>query len=282
MNALQDKVCLVTGGTSGVGKSIALGCAQEGATVVIVSRDASRGNETAREMREQTGNVRIEALAADLSSLASVRELANAFRRRYGHLHVLSLNAASLSLRRQETGEGIESILAANYLGHFALTDHLLDLLLASQPSRVIAVSGIPASFQRTRLDMDDLMLKKGWSPLKATTRAALAKALFTFELARRMQGTGVTANTFHPGLVRSGLPKSLPWYLGIPARLAMTFFATVSRTGVYLATSPEVTGISGRLFVGSKPVEFKPGYDVMEEAARLWAASARLVGAKP
>ena len=276
---MKGRVCLVTGGTSGVGRSIAAGCARAGAAVVIVSSDQTRGDEAARVMRELTGNPQIEALQADLSVMDSVRSLADAFKKRYGELHVLSLNAATLTLDRRVTPDGFESIFATNYLSHFALTNLLLDTLRRSASSRVIAVSGLPGSLIRVRLDMADLMLKNGFSPLKATARAALAKVLFILELARRTEGTGVSANTFHPGLVRSGLPRSLPWFLRLPARIAMSFFAAESDTGVFLATSPEVAGMTGRFFVGRKPAAFRAAYDVADAASRLWEASARLVG---
>ncbi len=276
---MTGKVCLVTGGTSGVGGSIAAGCARAGATVVIVSRDRGRGDSAARRIRESTGNPEVEAMQADMSVMESVRALANAFRKKHGRLHVLSLNAASLTMNRQISPDGHESMFAANYLGHFLLTNLLLDVLRASAPSRVIAVSGHPASFMPVRLDLDDLMLKKGFSPFKATTRAALAKALFMLELARRMEGTGVTANTFHPGFVRSALPQSLPLFLRLPARIAMLLASKESDTGIYLATSPEAEGLTGKFFVGRKPVDFRPRYDVADTAARLWEASARLTG---
>jgi len=282
MNTMTEKVCLVTGGTSGVGRSIAEACAREGATVVIVSRDKVRGDLVAAELSGETGNARIEALTADMGSLASVRKLAEAFLRKHARVHLLSLNAATLTMDRTVTPDGYESIFATNYLGHFALTRHLQGALRASRPARVIAVSGTPGSIKRIRLDMDDLMLNKGWNPLKATLRAAVAKALFMFELARRMEGAGVTANTFHPGIVRSNLPKSLPWYLGVPAGLAMSFVGRVSRTGVYLAIAPEAEGLTGSFFVSGRPAEFRPPYDLVQEAARLWEASERLMGSAP
>jgi NAD(P)-dependent dehydrogenase (short-subunit alcohol dehydrogenase family) len=230
-------------------------------------------------MRVETGNPRVEAMEADLSRMESVRALADAFRGAHDALHVLSLNAATLTMKRQTTAEGHESIFAANYLGHFLLTNLLLPLLRAHAPSRVIAVSGHPVPLARVRLDMDDLMLNKGFTPFTATARAALAKALFMFALARRMQGTHVTANTFHPGFVRSSLPGSLPWFLRLPAGLAMLLASTECDTGILLAASAEVEGVTGRFFLGRKPADFRPRYEIGKAASRLWEASARLSG---
>jgi NAD(P)-dependent dehydrogenase (short-subunit alcohol dehydrogenase family) len=276
---MENRVCLVTGGTSGVGRSIALGCARAGATVIIVGRDAARGEAAEKQIRAASGNERVEWLAADMADLSSVRDLASAIQKSYGSLHVLSINAAALAVRRELTREGFERILATNYLGHFLLTNLLLDSLRASAPSRVIAASGHPATLTGVRLDLNDLMLEHGFSYIRATVRAAMAKVLFMFELARRMQGTGVTANTFHPGIVRSGLPSHLPLPLRIPATAVMFLVPRKSATGIYLATSSEVEGVTGAFFVGKRPAGFTPGYDVMDVAGRLWSASARLVG---
>jgi len=276
---LKGKVCLVTGATSGVGRSIAAGCARAGATVVIVSRDQRRGEEAVRSLQEASGNPAIELIAADMAEMSSVRILASAVRRRHRQLHVLSLNAATLCLRRETTSAGHERTFATNYLGHFLLTNLLLDALREGAPARVLAVSGHPSTLLPVRLDMADLMLEKGYSALRATGQAALAKALFMLELSRRVAGTGVSANTFHPGIVRSGLPSHLPLVLRLPARLAMAFASGESATGVWLATSPDALSMSGKFFVRRRPVPFAPRYDRAEVQAALWEASARLVG---
>jgi NAD(P)-dependent dehydrogenase (short-subunit alcohol dehydrogenase family) len=218
------------------------------------------------------GGRQVEALQADLSAMDSVRALAEKFKTRNGQIHALSLHAATLTLNRRTTSDGYESMFATNYLSHFFITNLLLDLLRRSAPSRVIAVSGLPSSLVRVQLDMDDPVLKNRFGALKATARAALAKALFIFALARRTEGSGVTADTFHPGLVRSGLPNRLSWYLKLPAQVAMTLVPTDSDTGVVLATSPEGEGLTGRILVGKKPADFRPAYDAEDAAARLSA----------
>ncbi len=274
--------CLVTGGTSGVGRGIAWALARAGANVTIVSRDAARGAEAVAAIRRETGSSSVEGLAADLSSLSSVRALAERVRSRYPALQVLSLNAGTLTMKRELSPEGVESMYASNYLGHFLLTNLLLDPLKAGAPARVLTVVGQARMVSGPLPSFDDPASSKGFSPLRATLRAAVAKTLFTLELARRLTGTGVTANAFHPGLVRSALPSHLPWFLGAPARLASLFFAETSETGVYLALSPEVEGITGKFFERRRAVPVLPPYDAAAAARSLWEESARLCGIPP
>jgi retinol dehydrogenase 12 len=277
--SMNGRVCLVTGGTSGVGASIARGCARLGANVVLVGRDGERTERAARALRDSTGNPHIESLAADLAEPDSVRRLAGSFRSRHRELHLLSNNAATLRTERRVNSLGHESIFATNYLGHFLLTYLLFDLLKASAPSRVLTVSGQPLALAGARLDFDDLMLEKGFNALRATRRAALAKVLFTMELAHRTRGSGLCANTYHPGIVKSGLPRDLPWFLRIPATLALSLAATETRTGIYLASSPEVQGVTGGYFVDGRQRSFRPGFDAAAAGARLWVESERLLG---
>ena len=276
---MQARNCLVTGGTSGVGRGIARALARAGARVTIVSRDAQRGAAAAESLRLETGSSSVDSVAADLASMSSVRVLADTVRARYRSLHVLSLNAAAITMKRELTPDGVESIFAANYLGHFLLANLLTDALKAGAPSRVITVVGQAGMITRARPAFDDPASDRGFSPLRATIRAAVAKTLFTFELARRLAGSGVTANVFHPGLVRSSLPSHLPWYLGAPVRLASVFFAEESATGAYLALSPEVEGITGRFFERRKAVPFSPPWDAAAAGRELWEISARLCG---
>ena len=276
---MGDKVCLVTGGTSGVGKSIAKALAKSGATVILVSRDAARGAATAAELQAEASHSRIEAMIADLSSMESVRALAASVRRKYGALHVLSNNAALLVMNRRVTPDGVEAIFATNYLSHFLLTNLLVDLLKAGAPARVLTVSGQPGAIARIRPRFDDPAGEKKWSPLRATVQSALAKVLFSMELARRLEGTGVTSNTFHPGLVRSQLPANLPWLLRIPVTLATAFFPADSATGCFLALSPDVERVTGGFYSGGKAAAFRPPYDARAAAQALWESSSRLCG---
>jgi retinol dehydrogenase-14 len=271
--------CLVTGGTSGVGRSIAKALARSGARVMIVSRDAARAEAAAEALRKETGNSAVDSVAADFSRLSSVRALAEAVRRKYSELHVLSNNAACLTMTRELTPDVIESIFAVNYLSHFLLANLLEDFLKAGAPSRVITVSGQPRLIARFKPQFDDLRSERAFSPLAATLRAAIAKVLFTFELARRFSGTGVTANTFHPGLVRSGLPSHLPLLLRVPVSAASLFFASESATGNYVALSPEVETVTGKCFERRRAVAFEPAYDAAAASRELWEISSRLCG---
>ena len=276
---MQAFNCLVTGGTSGVGRGIAWALARAGGRVTIVSRDAARGAEVARAIQQETASGSVDSIAADLSVLSSVRALAERVRARYPALHVLSLNAATLVMKRTLTPDGVESIFASNYLGHFYLANLLTEALKAGAPSRVLTVVGQARMVSGARTALDDPASTRGFSPLGATIRAAVAKTLFTLELARRLEGTGVTANAFHPGLVRSGLPSHLPWFLGAPVRLASVFFAETSETGIYLALSPDVQRITGKFFERRRVVPFAPPYDVVAAGRELWDLSARLCG---
>ena len=275
-NVMAGRTCLVTGGTSGVGRAIARGLARLGADVLLVSSNGERAARAAADLRRETGGT-VESLTADLARMDSVRALSVAFRQRRTVLHVLSLNAAVLPMKRHLTPDGLDSVFATNYLGQFLLARLLTDLLEKSAPARVITVSGTPGSLRRGQIHYDDVSLELGWNPLRATLQAAFAKVVFTFELARRLSGTGVTANTFHPGLVRSNLPRSLPWFLRGPAALAELVMSAECPTGVHLASAPELKDVTGAFFVGRSPRRFDPPAASPEAGKRLWALSEKL-----
>lgn len=272
---LGGRCCLVTGGSSGVGRATALGLAKAGASVVIVTRSAERGRRVCAELRAESGNEQIASITGDLSSPESVREVANEFMARWGKLHVLSNNAAVLTFERVGPNE-LSPIIKTNYLGHFLLTNLLLDRLKRSAPSRVLTVSGQPSAARRLG-SVEELLTAR--SPFAATVNAMRAKVLFTRELSRRLAGSGVTANTFHPGLVSSQLGSHLPLLLRIPYRVANAFLSAECPTGVFLATSESVEGTSGQFFVRCKPVSYDPPEGEERLAAELWEESARLTG---
>ncbi len=276
---LEGKICLVTGATSGIGKETALGLAREGGTVVIVARNPEKGARVAQEIKILTGNPNVDLLIADLSKLADVRQLATQFRQKYAHLHVLVNDAGGVNMRRQETVDGNELTFGVNHLAGFLLTNLLLDRLKASAPARIINVSS--AAHLRARLDLDDLQGRRTFSGFRAYGASKLANLYFTYELARRIEGTGVTVNALHPGFVRSNFGRNNPG--GILVRVLSGIMGISiekgSRTSIYLATSPEVEGVTGKYFVKCKPVSSsKVSYD-REIARRLWEISEQLTG---
>lgn len=276
---LEGKICLVTGATSGIGKETAFGLAREGGTVVIVARNPEKGSRIVQEIKDSTGNPHVDLLIADLSRQADVRNLATQFRQKYAHLHVLVNDAGGVYMRRQETADGIEMTFGVNHLAGFFLTNLLLDILKASAPSRIINVSS--AAHLRAHLDLADLQGKKTYSGVRAYGASKLAILYFTYELARRLEGTYVTVNALHPGFVRSNFARNnrggflvrvLSAIIGISVEKG-------ARTSIYLATSPEVEHVTGKYFVKCKAVQSNHmSYD-RELARRLWEISEELTG---
>jgi NAD(P)-dependent dehydrogenase (short-subunit alcohol dehydrogenase family) len=274
---VRDKVVLITGGSAGVGRAAALDLARLGARVVLLSRDPHRAERTRRELAAATGNEGIECLQADLAEGSSVARAAREFKERHDRLDVLMNCAGVLYPKRTVSAEGVEMTLAVEFLGHFRLTNLLLDTLKRSAPARVLTVTGNAGPLRFARIHFDDLQLQRSYNPVKAKLQAELAKALFALELARRLEGTGVTSNAFHPGLIRSEIIRSLPWYLRIPASFGMVVLRRRTRTGVHLATSAELEGVSGRLFERVGDERKVPVDD--ETARRLWEVAESLVG---
>jgi len=203
---MTGKVCLITGANSGIGKATALGLAKLDATVVIVSRDKDKGEAALLEIRTRSGNKNVDAMVADLSSQDSVRELAHDFKARYKKLHVLINNAGVFLPKRVPTVDGLEATFATNHLGHFLLTNLLLDVLKASAPSRIINITS--SAHRGTEMDFEDLQGEKKYSGFHAYSQSKLANVLFTYQLAKLLEGTGVTVNCLHPGVVRTGFGK--------------------------------------------------------------------------
>jgi NAD(P)-dependent dehydrogenase (short-subunit alcohol dehydrogenase family) len=278
---MESQVCLVTGANSGLGKATALGLAKLKATAVMVCRDRARGEAAQAEIRADSGNPNVELMLADLSSQASIRSLAESIRARHPRLNVLVNNAGVALRKRTMTAEGIETVFAVNYLAPFLLTNLLLDILKANAPARVVNVAG---DFHRkAAIHFGDLMFEKGYSGFRANNQAKLALILFTYELARRLEGTGVTVNCLHPGAVRTDGPLKDPDLSPLSRFLYRTvrpFFLSPEKgaqTAIYLASSPEVEGVTGRYFIKKKPVKSSPeSYDT-DIARRLWDASAGL-----
>jgi NAD(P)-dependent dehydrogenase (short-subunit alcohol dehydrogenase family) len=277
---MQGKICLITGGTNGIGKSTAQALAQMGATVVIVGRNAQKTPQVADEIRSTTRNKNVDALLADLSSQQEVRRLAEEFKSKYTRLHVLLNNAGAMFWSRQLTVDGRELTFALNHLAHFLLTNLLLDTLKASAPARIINVSS--RAHQRGQIDFTDLQAERHYAGMEVYGNSKLANILFTIELARRLEGTGVTVNSLHPGFVNSGFAKN-------NAGLAFKLFGAIgpliarspergAETSIYLASSPEVEGVTGKYFSDSKMTQPAPQAADAAAAKKLWEVSAELV----
>jgi NAD(P)-dependent dehydrogenase (short-subunit alcohol dehydrogenase family) len=276
--------CLVTGATSGIGKETALRLAMLGATVVIVSRDAARGAAARAEITSRVPRAEVEVMTADLSSLAQVRRLAGDVLGRHGRLDVLVNNAGVISPRRQLTADGLETTFATNHLAPFLLTSLLRELLVRSAPARVVTVSSA-AHRQVRAIPWDDLPRGTQSGQGQAYPVSKLLNILFTAELARRLDGTGVTANCLHPGFVRTSLGRDVTGVLGTVLPLILRWRPgpeAGSRTPVYLASSPEVAGVTGGYFINCKPAEPSALAQDPQAAARLWALSEDLAGLAP
>jgi NAD(P)-dependent dehydrogenase (short-subunit alcohol dehydrogenase family) len=272
---LQGKTCLITGATQGIGLASAIGIAQAGAETVLVARNRERGEAAVAEVKTKSGNSNVSLLVADLASQESVRQLAAAFKQNHQKLHVLLNNAGGLFVKRVLTIDGIETTFALNHLAYFLLTELLLDVLEASAPSRIINVSS--AAHFGGEIDFGDLQHQKRYSSFKVYSDSKLANVLFTYEMARRLAGTGVTANCLHPGVVTTGFGKNNPGLPKTLITLAGPFMLSPekgARTSIYLATSPEVEGVTGKYFDKCKSVSSsKQSYDP-EAARRLWQVS--------
>jgi len=269
------RVCMVTGATGALGKATAIELARRSATVVAVSRDEGRGRSLLASVRQASGAGSVELLLADLSDPRSVRALVKSFGASHDRLDVLVHTAAVFKRRRVETADGFELMFATNFLGPFLLTNLLVPALRAGAPSRLITVSA-PTT---TELDFADLQSKANWRPLHAFGASKMADLLFTFALARRLEGTRVFANVVYPGLMKSTLMREL----AAPARFVVGLMSRspdqAGQTVAYLAASPELEGVTGRFFKGTKlsqSNEYSHDSDVQD---RLWNEAERLVG---
>lgn len=283
MNSMQNKVVLVTGANSGIGLATVIGLAQQGATVILHARNRERGEAALTEAKARSGATRIDLMLADLESQTAIRDLAAKVRRSYDRLDVLINNAAIIPPERSQTADGIETQFAVNHLAPFLLTHELLPMLQASGTARVITVSSVlhqngvwvKDDPQGARFDYGF----QGWGWYGVTK---FYNVLFTYELARQMRGTGVTANCLHPGVIATNLSRGLPAPLHFLYRLVMPKPAKGAQTSIYLASSPEVEGITGSYWSDKKVKASIPATHDEVAQRELWEYSEKMTALQP
>ncbi len=277
---MAGRTVLVTGGTAGIGRATALGLANMGARLAITGRDRGRTEGAAREIRAAGGG-QVDVFVADLSSQSEVRRLADEVLQGLSRIDVLVNNVGGYWNTRHVTADGLERTFALNHLAPFLLTSLLLDRLKRSAPARVVTVSSHVHA--RGRMDFADLQGERSYSGARAYSQSKLANVLFTYELARRLQATRVTANALHPGVVRTSFGAEDP---GGVQRLVTPFMrpfmkapAQGAATSIHLASAPDLEQVTGRYFANSKPRKSSQGSYDAAAAARLWQVSADLAG---
>ena len=289
--SMSGKVCLVTGATAGIGFATAVGLARQGATVVGVGRNPDKCQAVAAQIRQETGNPAVEFMQADLSAQAEVRRLAEEFQRSHPRLDVLVNNVGAFFMSRRLSADGIEMTWALNYLGVYLLTELLLDTLVASAPreaslehsgreSRVVNVSS--AMHTSARINFDDLQGQRKYSGQKAYGQSKLAQVMYTYDLARRLAGTGVTVNALHPGFVASSMYQSSGGAIKLLAPIIKLMAISPeagAETSIYVAASPEVEGVTGKYFVKQQAVASADASYDTAATARLMALTAAMVG---
>lgn len=279
----SDLRCLVTGATSGIGEAIATKLAAQGGHILAVARTTQRGDAAAARIRRTVPEARIEVMTADLSVMGEVESLADRVTGHWDRLDVLILNAGVARPRRELTPDGFEVDFATNHLSAFLLTQRLRDLLCASAPARIVTISSSGHKHVK-RIDFDGLATGENFHHLRTYSTTKLLTILFTSQLARQLEGTGVTANAADPGFVRTGLGRDAPGAFGLFLKAARIFQLSPDKaasTPVYLATSPEAAADSGRYYVKSRPTDPSSLAQDQTAAARLWNLSTELIARK-
>ena len=281
-NNADSKICLVTGATSGIGEHAALVLAKQGFRVGLVGRNPAKCAATAAMIKREAATPLVDLFVADLSSQAEIRRLAAEVKAKYNHLDVLLNNAGAMLTPRKQSVDGIEMTWALNHLAYFLLTDLLLDLLKATPGARIVSVASDAHRIARGGIHFDDVEYQKSYGAWKAYGQSKLANILFTRELARRLQesGSDVTANCLHPGFVQTGFTDGeglAYWAFRQLARVVAISPENGAKTSIYLASSPEVAGISGEYFAKCQLAQ--PTSAGLDDAAarRLWALSEQM-----
>jgi len=267
---MKGKICMITGANSGIGKATAIGLAKLNATVIMVCRNKDSGEKVREEIVNQTGNKNIDLLLCDLSSQEQIRNLVDEFKRKYQNLNVLINNAGVMLKKRVLSVDGIEMNFAVHLLAPFLLTNLLLDMLKKSAPSRIINVAS--AAHKRAKIDFDDLQNEnKKYRLFTVYGVSKLAEVLFTYELSRKLEGIGVTANAIHPGVVNTNLGRDQSKFSQWFARKFFKSPEEGAETSIFLASSREVENITGKYYVNKQPKESSEESYNLENAKKLW-----------
>ncbi|XP_002735885.1 retinol dehydrogenase 13-like [Saccoglossus kowalevskii] len=283
---LDDKTVLITGANTGIGKETARDMARRGARVIMACRDLDKANKAADEIKQETGNENIVVKKLDLASLKSVRDLAADINKEESQLNILINNAGLMWCPRMETEDGFEMHIGVNHLGHFLLTNLLLDLIKKSSPSRIVTVSSMGHTFAK-EINFDDINAEKSYNRINAYSQSKLANILFTRELSKKLQGTKVTVYSLHPGAVRTELDRYIPayfryamYFLLYPI-LALTLKSSKdgAQTSIQCAVAEELKDVSGLYFSDCVPKQPTPAAQDDEAARKLWEVSVKMVG---
>jgi NAD(P)-dependent dehydrogenase (short-subunit alcohol dehydrogenase family) len=280
---MNGKTVVITGGNSGIGKATAVALARTGAHVVITARDAARGDAAVTDIKTASGRQDVDLVLFDLASLASVRKGAAEILDRFGAIDVLVNNAGIVLSERRLSEDGFEATFATNHLGPFLLTGLLLDSIKSKAPARIVNVASTAHKGARRGLNFDDLQFLTNYNAMGVYSASKLENIYFTIELARRLAGSGVTANSLHPGTVATGYGRDgdTKGVLGFGIKLASPFFLSAekgARTSIYLASSPEVASVSGQYFVKCEARTPSKAAQNAEAARRLWDVSEQLI----
>jgi NAD(P)-dependent dehydrogenase (short-subunit alcohol dehydrogenase family) len=270
---------LITGANSGIGKATALGLAKEQATIIMVCRDKKNGEKAQKEIKENSHNNNVDLFIADLSSQEQIRRLIKEFKAKYNTLNVLINNAGIMLKKRALSVDHIEMNLAVNYLAPFLLTNLLLDVLKISIPSRIINISA--GLHKRAILDIEDLQSEKDYSIIGTYSRSKVALVLFSYELSRRLEGSGITVNVLHPGVIRTNLLRDMPYIAQFFTKIFLKSPKKGAETSIYLASSRDVEGITGKYFKNKKPAKSSSQTYKVVLAKKLWDISENLTSIK-
>lgn len=278
---LEGRTCIVTGATSGIGEATAHDLAARGADLALVCRSREKGERTLESIRQRSPGATVRLFLADLASQAEIRRVADELLEAYPQIHLLVNNAGVVNVGYSETVDGIETTFAVNHVAYFLLTNLLLDRLRASAPARIVNVASDAHKFVRG-MNFDDLGYKNGYSTMQVYGHSKLANILFTRELAGRLGDSGVTVNAVHPGAVATGLGGNNGWWAQAVMKLVGLFFKSPeggAATSLYVATSPELEGVTGKYYANSKELAPEPWARDDAAAARLWTMSEEMTG---